>query len=297
MTFSVCIFAYNEERLLPETIGALGRAAAGRPYKAHIVENGSKDETLRVAEALAQADDRITVHALSVADKSNAWNTYVHDIAPKSDVKTHVFLDGDITPSDGSFAAMEDAFVEAPKAYGAGALPITGRSRKGWATTLLENHYISGNLYALTAEAMTAIRERNIYMPFGAKGEDGILSYLLLTDLKGGEDDSHRHRIINPPDATFQFTSLGLTLDDALLYHRRLKRYSERHFQKHILFPLLKREGVSAMPENIYDIYSQEALAQVQVRTDPINYVYDMRMRKKLAARFADKPYSDAASA
>ena len=74
MVWSVCIFAHNEERLLPQCLKARDAAAAGGEYVVHIMENGSSDHTARVASALTAADPRISAHHISLGDKSNAWN-------------------------------------------------------------------------------------------------------------------------------------------------------------------------------------------------------------------------------
>ena len=275
---------------MPRTIGALMAAAGDNPYSAHILVNGSTDETVHIARALAAADTRLHVHEIATADKANAWNRYLYDIAPtEPGAQTHIFLDGDIVPSAGSFDALANALAQNPQAYGAGALPITGRSRQAWSRRLLEKSYISGNLYALSASALVAIRDADIRMPYGAKGEDGLLTYLLLTDLKAGTDDTHTYRIINPAEATFQFDSLDLRSNDVKVMHGRLKRYAERHFQKQILYAMLKKNGLSALPENIYDIYTRGNLAKTKPRLDPINFVYDMATRRALLRKAIGK--------
>ncbi|NWG70424.1 MAG: glycosyltransferase family 2 protein, partial [Parvularculaceae bacterium] len=126
MRWSVCIFAHNEERLLPRCLAALPDAAAGGDYVAHVMENGSTDATARVARAMAAADPRIVVHELLVADKAGAWNDYVHRTAP-ADAGMHVFLDGDVRPCAGAFPALAAALRGAGgEAYAAAALPATG---------------------------------------------------------------------------------------------------------------------------------------------------------------------------
>lgn len=283
MSIAICIFAHNEERLLPKCVGALDAAAAGAAWRAHILVNGSTDHTLETAKSLAAADPRLVVHELPVADKANAWNDYVFRIA--GDEETHVFLDGDVRPSANAFADLDRALKAAPLAYGAAALPAAGRSRRAWATRLFMNWYLSGNLYALTQTAIAAFRARNLRLPFGAKGEDGIVTYLLLTDLKGGEDDSHKERIVIADGASFEFDSLGPNARDLKTYHRRLIRYSERHFQKEVLYRMLKARGAAAMPENIGDIYTPEALHGLRPRRDPVNYWYDRASLRRLKAR------------
>lgn len=283
MTVSVCILAYNEERRLPECIGALDAAAGGELYQAHLMVNGCTDNTTRLARSLAAVDQRLTVHELPVADKANAWNDYVHRIAPQA--RAHIFIDGDVQPSDNAISALATTLLDHPSAYAAAALPASGRSRKQWATRLFMDRHLSGNLYAMSNGALDLFRKRSIRLPFGSKGEDGLLAYLLLTNLKGGEDDTHDHRIVVSGDATFEFHTLGLRMRDIKAYHRRLIRYSERHFQKKVLYKLLKQGGVKAMPDNIYDIYKPSILARTSPRLDPVNYWYDLAMRRRLSAR------------
>ena len=287
MVWSVCIFAHNEARLLPRCLDALNRAAAGGDYVVHVLENGSTDETARVARALAAADGRIAVHELAYGDKSNAWNEYVHRVCGQADM--HVFIDGDVQPAAGALAALAAAFEALPDLYAAAALPATGRSRKSWASRLFMNNYLSGNLYALRGSVVDLIRARSIRLPVGAVGEDGIITYLMLTDLAGGPDDSHRERIAVADGAYFEFDSLQPNARDLRLYRRRLRRYSRRHFQREILYTLLKEGGVAAMPETIDEIYSRAALADLRPRLDPVNFFFDRAMLKRLRAEAAQR--------
>jgi len=283
MTCSVCIFARDEEQKLHYSVGALGLAGLRADDSVHILVNGCKDSTLLVAHALAEADSRISVYELPVGDKANAWNEYVHRIADLNH-ETHVFLDGDITPSVNSITALERTIFQSPESRAAAALPASGRSRRQWARMLLSHHYLSGNLYALSVSAIAAFRQKNICLPFGAKGEDGLISYLLLTDLKGGKDDSFINRIAISEEATFEFESLQVNLRDARIYLRRLARYSERYFQKQLLYKRLKTKGVSSMPESIYEIYTPEAFASLRPRLDPVNFWIDLATLRRLRA-------------
>ena len=281
MGVAVCIFARNEERLLPHGVGALHAAGLGPNDSVHILINGCTDNTAAAARALAAADRRLTIHELPVGDKANAWNEYVHRLADPQ-IRTHVFIDGDICASEGAVAALDETLMASPQSYAAAALPAAGRSRRGWAARLLTHNYLSGNLYALSGGVIAKLRDRAIRLPFGTKGEDGLISYLMLTDLKGGENDRHTHRITIAEDATFEFDSLGPNWRDLSIYRRRLRRYSERHFQKKILYRLLKREGVAAMPDSIYEIYTPSALARLRPRLDPINFWFDRATLRRL---------------
>lgn len=287
LAWSICIFACNEERLLPRCLGALERAKGAGNYVVHVMENGSRDDTARIAREAAARDQRIQVHELTIGDKSNAWNEYVYGVAPSAGM--HVFIDGDVRPADGAFEALAAALEASPDAYAAAALPASGRSRKAWSDFLNREHYLSGNLYALRGDTLERFRARGIRLPFGSVGEDGLLSYLLVTDLLGGRDDTHRERIAVAKDAFFEFDSLKANARDLAIYMKRLKRYSLRHFQKQVLYARLKEHGIVALPERIDEIYTAETIARLSPRLDPINYFVDRgtlkRLRDKVAAR------------
>lgn len=281
MTWSICIFAYNEERHLPVCIAALEKANKNKKAcEIHIVENGSSDETVKVAEVLAAADPRITLHQLPIADKTNAWNTYIHDIAPKS--RFHFFIDGDVTPCAQAFDYLEEAFSAEPNAYAVAALPAAGRSQSKWSRRTLIERHINGNLYALSSEAIAEFRKRNIRMPIGSVGEDGLLRYILATNFEGGSDDSHNYRIAVSENAWFDFESLQVNPDDISLYRKRLQRYSKRHFQNKILYPLLKKNGIAAMPEYINEIYSTESVKGLWPRLSFENFFGDIQTLQNL---------------
>lgn len=289
MTISICIFAHNEEELLPACIAALESAAAGHTYHAHILANGCADQTVAVANSLAAANPNISVYDIVLGDKASAWNDYVYHIAAAAEpADAHIFIDGDIRPSEGAFKALATTLATNPEAYGAAALPATGRSQKAWATKLIMEHQLSGNLYALSDRALTTLRSQKIRLPVGAKGEDGLIAYLLLTDLKGGEDDSHTKRIEPAYEATFEFDSLTLRWRDFKILHRRALRYAERRFQKEILYRRLKRDGVAAMPAFIDEIYTPDELETVKLRRDPYFNFYDRTIRSKLRLRNAN---------
>jgi glycosyltransferase involved in cell wall biosynthesis len=283
VAWSICIFACNEERLLPRCLAALERARGGGNYVVHVMENGSTDDTARVAREAADDDERLRVHELAVGDKASAWNEYVHGVAPKADM--HVFIDGDIRPAAGAFEALARALESSPHAYAAAALPASGRSQRAWRERLEREHYLSGNLYALRGTTIDLFRERAIRLPAGAVGEDGLLSYLFVTDLKAGRDDSHRERIAVAEDAFFEFDSLKANPRDLAIYMKRLKRYSLRHFQKQVLYARLKEQGVAGLPRDINEIYTADVVARLAPRLDPVNHFVDRATLNRLRAK------------
>lgn len=280
MSISICVLAHNEERLIERTLRSLEEACGDRAFKAHVIVNGSTDQSAAIVHRLAREDRRIVGHELETGDKANAWNYYVHELA--LDAPVHCFLDGDIRPGRGSIQHLAEALENNPDAYAAAALPGSGRSREQWSAELVNNHYLSGNLYALSDQVITLMRRRGIRLPTGAKGEDGLLSYLFLTDLQGGKDDTHTRRIINPEKARFYFDSLSISISDVRLYWRRLLRYSERHFQNQLLYATLKQEGIAALPTHIRDVYTADRVKVLRPRKRLLYFLSDRVVLNKL---------------
>lgn len=281
MHLSVCIFARNEARNLAAAIASFSTDRQRHDLTIHIMVNGCTDDTLFVARTLAAADPSLTIVESALADKAHAWNDYVLRVAPEADA--HIFMDGDIRARPGALGALAHALADHPEARAAAAFPINGRSRKAWRRQLLEDRAVSGNLYALSQATIEKFRSADLRLPFGAKGEDGILSYLLLTDFNGGEDLSAPQSVVPALDALFEFDSLSPNLRDLRVYARRLKRYSERHYQKQILYDrYLKPRGAQAMPNTVFEIYTRENLARVRPRLHPVNLWFDLATREQL---------------
>lgn len=282
MNVSICIFASNAEETLPDAVAALYGAGAGETATIHIVEYGSHDDTARIARALALADSRIRVHEIALADKAHAWNEYVHRIADAADM--HVFTDATARLAKGALKALELAIRSSSKAYAAAGIPTTGRSRKAWATRLFTEHYVSCPLYALRGTALDRFRAEDLRLPIGLIGDDGLISYILVTDFEGGENDSRRVRIAIAGGAFFDFDSLGLNTRDLAIYLQRLKRHSLRYFQNEMLYALLKERGLAAMPDRMDELYTAETVARLGPRAGVGNYLFDRMTLRGFAA-------------
>jgi glycosyltransferase involved in cell wall biosynthesis len=281
MSWSICIFAHNKADTLARTVSALYDAAAGSAYVVHIMENGSTDDTLDMARALAAAIPTVTVHASDYADKASAWNDYVHRFAPVG-ADMHIFLDGDTRPCRAAFKALALALETSSRAWASAGLPASGRSRMRWTRTLYTERWLSGNLYALRGATIAMLRTRKIWLPAGLLGEDGLISYLMHTEMRGGEDDTHRERIAIAAGAFFEFDELQPTLHDFAVLRDRIWRITHRRLQNEILYPMLKREGVAAMPRDISDIYTPEAIAALAPRRRPLAYWLDLAALNQL---------------
>lgn len=267
MTWSVCIFA-DDARSLPQAVRALDDAAAGGRYAAHLVVPGD-GEAAYAARALAAADPRLTAREIPVADRATAWNDYVHRLAADADM--HIFLDASARPARAAFKALALALEASPKAYAASGLPA-GRLETA------RRHYtqraLAGAFYALRGATLARLRAQRLFLPSGAASGEDILSYLLHTDLVGGDYDGWRERIAIASGAWFQ-EDAAAGLDGIARWRKRLDRAARGRLQNELLLARLRRSGVAAMPEDIRDIYVAEDVARLKPRVTPPHFLFD----------------------
>lgn len=286
---SVAVFAYNEERRITDALQSIDREAEGfsAPVEVHILANGCRDGTAAKARQFQPRRVEVTVHEIKLGDKANAWNTYVHDIAPARPL--HFFMDGDVRVHPGSLAAMAEASRQQPQAHAVSSLPKSGRTRHGWAAFIRRNHGLPGCLYLLPERTLRRFRDAAIRLPVGLIGEDVLLQFLIKRDLGEQLDGERTERIHVCEAAGFENDSLSpRSLADVGLYYRRLRRNSLRELQNQVLFPLLKKQGAAALPEHAEQLYTPEALSRLRPRRGVVQAYFDrvaLRLMRRRAAR------------
>ncbi len=257
---SVCVFAYNEAREIGAALDALGACVAEAELTVHVLINGCTDDTEAVVRAYRPRGFAVVPVVIERGDKANAWNHYTHEVAPAA-AALHVFTDGDMRVLPGSVAGFLQAFRKHPEAWGCAGLPSSGRSRDAFREKLMRNHEMAGNLYALHPAAIDAFRDRQVRLPFGMFGEDGLVTMLVkcgLDPLQPLRDE----RITVSELGGFVYAPLSpWRLSDWRIYRNRKRRYAVRKQQVHMLYPLLRERGIGAMPEHVVDLYRQHAAA------------------------------------
>lgn len=261
-TFSVAVFAHNEEKNLAATLNSIlvAGAGAGAKFEIVVLANGCSDDTVAVAQAHASKNTNIHVVEIELADKSNAWNYYVHQvsaISPFCDAEIHVFVDGDVQLKSTSLRAFSTALLQFPFANAMGALPSSGRDREAWSERMVASGTLAGGLYALSAAFLQRIRQRKVLIPRGLIGEDWAISLFAQSNLSplnsARRSDSN---IVFALDAGFSFRSLSFwRLRDYRTYIRRLWRYSLRAVQFEMLVGLLRHRPPEDLPEDVQRLY------------------------------------------
>jgi glycosyltransferase involved in cell wall biosynthesis len=255
---SLCVFAYNEEREIGAALAAIAACADEADLTVHVLINGCSDRTEDVVRAHAPRGYRLVPVVIRRGDKANAWNTYVHEIAPAEAV-AHVFTDGDMRMLPGSIAGMLERFAAEPEAMGCAGLPASGRSRDSFREKLRARREMAGNLYALRDASVAAFRAKGLRLPFGMFGEDGLVTMLVKHDLdtRGPRRDE---RVTSTEQGGFAYAPLSpWRPSDWRIYRNRKRRYAVRRQQGNMLYPLLFEQGIGAMPEHVVDLYRARA--------------------------------------
>ena len=259
---SVAVFAHNESKNILRCLSSLEMNALD--ISVYVLINGSTDNTEEIVHSLSKTRHWIKPVNIPMGDKSNAWNVFIHDTVQASDA--YIFLDGDCYIHPGSIEKLVDALNSSDNTLASAAFPGIGRSKE-LLSKMLNQSAIVGCLYALSKETVQIIWDRNIRLPIGCIGDDSVLDYLLATNFEGGYKDIARHKIIPAPEALFYFDPMSpMRLDDYIKYYKRCIRYSTRHFQCQMLIPLLKKHGLSAMPDRIDALLSPEVLRKLKPR-------------------------------
>lgn len=249
---AIAVFAHNEERNIIRCLQTV-KAAANQGDECFVLNNGSTDRTGDVVAAFIKDDPRFHLVEISVGDKSNAWNVFVHEIKPQASV--YLFLDGDCWIDEYSFRALEEALQISPQANVASALPAAAVSPK-FRQQMIAAGGVAGNLYALSPDFVHRLRTLEIYLPVGLVGDDSLVGALACWDLDPTSSWA-RERVVCCPQANFYYQRLSpFSISDLRLLYRRKIRYSLRRFQNLALRKVLKAQGLKALPRTIEETFA-----------------------------------------
>src|SRR5947208_3404440 len=137
----VMVLAHNEAEHIVACLNSLYDAEPGRPLEIFVLANGCTDNTERIVSEYGDSHPGVHVVSITLADKCNAWNVYIHETVPErvpgSDV--YFFMDGDARVTPGSLSAMARALRDNAHARAASAVPVSGRSGKHDRQDILDN--------------------------------------------------------------------------------------------------------------------------------------------------------------
>lgn len=255
--WAVMILAHNEEEKIVACLDSLFAGEPNGSFDVYVMANGCTDNTEALVRDYARRESSVKLVSISLGDKCNAWNVFIHETVPQQcpGREVYFFVDGDARIAPGSLSALAAALRDDSHAHAASAVPGSGRSMRHDRDEIMSQRGLVANLYALRASFVTRLRDRQVRLPLKLEGDDGLLGALIKWDLdpRGEWDDRRIHPCA---EARFLFDPVPVTdLSEWPKYWKRLVRYGRRYYEFQLLGPLLRKQGISALPENIQSIY------------------------------------------
>jgi glycosyltransferase involved in cell wall biosynthesis len=238
---TVMVLAHNEERSIRACLDSIFAAEPGAQVEIYVMANGCTDRTEEMVRDYPRGGREVRLVSLTVPDKCNAWNVFVHQTVPElcPGRETYFFMNGDARVVPGSLSAMTRALRSHPAAHAASAVPESGRNRMLDRGRILTEHGLVANLYALRGSFVDRLRRASVRMPLNLEGDDGLLGALVKWDLAPDRNEPDNARVVPCADAGFEFDSLSpLEPRDWLLYWGRSLRYGRRRYEFQLLSPL-----------------------------------------------------------
>jgi glycosyltransferase involved in cell wall biosynthesis len=258
-SWSLAVFAHNESGRIGAALHSIVQAAAGIDVEVWVLANGCTDATSDEVRACATVLPDLWLAEIDVADKANAWNVYVHELITSErarEIEIYFFMDGDVTLERDALSLLASSLDGVPTAQAVGGMPATGRDRDSWRARMVRNGTLAGNLYALRASFVDAVREQQVRLPTGLVFEDSLVSWLVATRFGRTRTVGSDAQCIFCANAEFSFRSMSLVRPaDYPLYLRRKWRYARGGLQLEMLVNVLRAQGLAAMPAHVHDLY------------------------------------------
>ena len=247
----VAAFAHNEARNIIACLDSL-QAATSHPFECYVLANACTDRTEMLVREYSVSHPNVHLVSIMVSDKANAWNVFVHEVAPHG-ATYYFFIDGDVRATPSALDAMAQALH--PQANGVSALPKSGRSVNAFQRDMLKDNGVAGNLYGLRGSFVERIRDQAIKMPIGTIGEDALIGAMLKWDLRG-DTRWDNNKVVVAREAGFEFDSISPWLPrEWKKYFRRRVRYSVRGYQNKMFGRAIQPGGFVSLPQHVKDLY------------------------------------------
>lgn len=216
MKITVLVISSRESlATLTESIEACWAAGLRVPgvsqLRIDLLVNGNLQLAQRMAEwsqSAASATASLRCWAHPIADKSLAWNHYVHHLWDGGDLS--YFVDGYVRPGSHSFAALAAALAHDPAVLAASAVPSVGHSAEQVGSMLLAGGGLHGSLHVLRGRVVSALREIGFRLPLGLYRSDSMIAAVLCFNLDPASNTWEPRRVVAVPAATWQYDAPSL---------------------------------------------------------------------------------------
>jgi glycosyltransferase involved in cell wall biosynthesis len=243
------MFAYNEEKNILKSLNSVFENVDAALNLLYVIANGCTDNTVKILNEQRQYHPKLRVVDITLGDKCNAWNHYIHSIAPGTEVYAHFFVDSDVQFTPSAFPQLVKKLNNTPSAVAIAGLPYSGRNKEFYQSLVIDGVCLFGNLYAMEDDFLNVIREKNFKLPIGLGWIDSAITKAINCNITN-QYDSIPDRITYEDGSGYTFDSLNfLKLSDIKLYINRLARYDVGKLQEQYLNELEFYEWPSSCAE------------------------------------------------
>jgi hypothetical protein len=185
------------------------------------------------------------VVAVDFADKSHAWNLYMHALRPLAE--THVFVDGYALVTPDAFTDLAGTLARTG-ADAAAAMPVSGRSAALQRAVMREHGGLMGALHALSGSFVERIAAAGLRLPLGLYRGDGLVGSMVVHDL-----DAHGPwepaRIAVAHRATWHQPETSLwSLRDLRRHANRKVQQARGRLEDAAIRSIIYRQGYAGLP-------------------------------------------------
>ena len=257
--YSIVMFAHNERKNIERSVNSVLENSDHRLNQFYIIANGCTDETVPILRQLAKtSNNKLVIVELQLGDKCNAWNEYVHSIAPPDDA--HFFVDADVKFTQNAFPLLFDTLMSSPEANAVAGLPFSGRNIDYYRSMVIDKSCLFGNCYGVKNRFISLAREKNQRLPIGLSWIDSAITKFINSDI-GNQFITFPGRVTYKIDSGYYFKSLSpFKYSDIKLYINRIGRYQLGKFQEQFLDQM----EFSEWPDDLRAI-------NLKVKTDLLN--------------------------
>lgn len=232
MQYSIVMFAYNEEKNIERSLSSIYANIDDSLSEIIVIANGCTDNTVKILNRYIKDKKfkKLKVIEISIGDKCNAWNEYIHNIAADEDV--HFFTDADVQFTSNAFARMAEKLLATPNASAIAGLPFSGRNIKQYRQMVTEQKLLFGNCYGLKNEFLELVKEKQFYLPAGLGWIDSAITKVVKRDIND-IDAPINERITFDVNCGYLFSKLSIAnWSDIKLYINRIARYKTGQLQQ-----------------------------------------------------------------
>ena len=195
---------------------------------------------------------------IAEGDKAHAWNQYLYGIWPGA--RLTYFVDGYVRVHRHAFTRIATALAEDSHAMAATGVPTQGRTSAKLRADMQRSNGIHGNLYAVRAPVLDALRQRRFILPLGIYRTDSLLGAAIKFNFDPARHRWDRHRIRVVLEASWEHTPLSVTrLADLKAQLRRVLRQERGTLELLAIRQHLdmERNSLESLPETVTDLVNE----------------------------------------